>query len=72
MDTVKSMAKGTTKMIYSQVSNTVDNELARETWAKTAEEISSGWVWRDVVSDTGVFIMAKPSVLDRSKGAKVG
>ena len=71
LDMVKSMAKGTNHMIYSQVCNTVNDDLSRETWEKTVEELNNEWVWRDVVSEPNEVILAKRFGLQQKNKIRV-
>ena len=71
LDMVKSMAKGTNHMIYSQVCNTVADDLSRETWEKTVEELNNEWVWRDVVSEPSDVVLAKRFGLQQKNKVRV-
>ena len=58
--TLKKLAKGLNKAIVSQLAADNDqDDIVKQTWDKTQEEVALGYIWRDSSSDVGEVLLAK-------------
>jgi hypothetical protein len=60
VDTLKKLAKGLNKAIVSQLAGDNDqDEIVKQTWEKTQEEVALGYIWRDSASGVNDVLLAK-------------
>ena len=58
--TLRQMAKGLNRSICEQLGGENDgDEIVRQTWDKTLEEVALGYIWRDTESHAGEVLLAK-------------
>ena len=67
--TLRQMAKGLNRSICEQLGGENDgDETVQQTWEKTLEEVSLGYIWRDTESDAGEVLLAKRFGLQQKAG----
>ena len=60
VDTLRKLAKGLNRAIISQLSaENDDDEIVRQTWDKTLEEVALGYIWLDDKSSPDQVFLAK-------------
>ena len=59
LEAAQKVAKGVNKNICKQVAMGKDEELAREVWDLTQEELERGWAWLDDECDVDAHLLAK-------------